>query len=318
MRTATGLWITSAIATAPLKLDAWPWLTLWLLTAPLSSQELPPIPPELREQIIGDMPVHSPDSPSRGQRCTGQLRIFSGKASECRPSGMETTFKNCCKNTRGEVTMQGQASLVNMGIGLSLAGNAVSTVGTAMKVGYSTYQSTAALGVGTELAADMGLSAATSHLQGAIIGIDPTTLAISIGLMVAFEMLAQGCDPDDMTTALLRDNGFCVEVGEYEKTVSLVFKQKIKSYCCFNSKLARSIQQQGRQQLASFSRHQPFGSAKHPDCRGMTPEDFEALDFSKIDLSEFTEEMLARARAQQQKLENKVRSQTGDFMRKRQ
>ena len=279
---------------------------------------MPPIPPELREQIVGDMPVHTQDSPSRGQRCTGQLRIFSGKASECRPSGPDTMFKNCCKNTRGEISMQGQGSLVTMGIGLSLAGKAVSTVGTAVKVGYTTYQSTAALGVSSQLAADMGLSAATSHLQGAIIGIDPTTLAISIGLMVAFEMLAQGCDPDDMTTALLRDNGFCVEVGKYEKTVSLVAKQKVKSYCCFNSKLARSIQQQGRQQLTSFNRHQPFCSAKHPDCRGMTPEDFEALDFSKIDLSEFTEEMLARARAQQQKLESKVQSHTEAFIRKRQ
>ena len=315
---ATGLWITSAIAIAPLKSDAWWWLILWLLTLPLPSQELPPIPPELREQIIGDRPVHTENSPGRIERCIGQLRIFSGKASECRPSGPDTMFKNCCKNTRGEVTMQGQASLVTMGIGLSLAGKAVSTVGTAVKVGYTTYQSTAALGVSSQLAADMGMSAATSHLQGAIVGIDPTTLAISIGLMIAFEMLAQGCDPDDMTTALLRDNGFCIEVGEYEKTVSLVMTQKVKSYCCFNSKLARSIQQQGRKQLKTFNHDRPFGSAKHPDCRGMTPEDFEALDFSKIDLSEFTEEMLARARAQQEKLENKVQNQTGEFIQKRQ
>ena len=113
--------------------------------------------------------------------------------------------------------MQGQGSLVTMGIGLSLAGTAVSTVGTAVKVGYTTYQSTAALSVSSQLAADMGVSAATSHLQSAIVGIDPTTLGISIGLMIAFEMLSRGCDPDDMTTALLRDNGFCVEVGEYEK-----------------------------------------------------------------------------------------------------
>ncbi len=214
--------------------------------------------------------------------------------------------------------MQGQGSLVTLGIGLSLAGKAVSTVGTAVKVGYTTYQSTAALGVSSQLAADMGMSAATSHLQGAIVGIDPTTLAISIGLMIAFEMLAQGCDPEDMTTALLRDNGFCVEVGEYEKTVSLVFKQKVKSYCCFNSKLARSVHQQGRKQLNTFDRGRPFGSAKHPQCRGLTPEELEALDFAEIDLSEFVNDMMARAKSRQQQLENTLKQRTTEFLQQRQ
>ena len=54
-------------------------------------------------------------------------------------------------------------------------------------------------------------------------------------------------------------------------------------YCVFPTKLARIIQFQGRQgQL-----HIPFGTPKHPDCRGLTPEQLEHMDFKQFDLSEF-------------------------------
>ena len=63
-----------------------------------------------------------------------------------------------------------------------------------------------------------------------------------------------------------------------------------KSFCCFNSKLAKVIHEQGRPQLKSFA-NSPFGSASNPNCRGFTPEEFQNLDFSKIDLSEWYSEI---------------------------
>jgi len=30
-----------------------------------------------------------------------------------------------------------------------------------------------------------------------------------------------------------------------------------------------------------------WGTAKHPYCRGFTPEEFQSIDFSKVDLTEY-------------------------------
>lgn len=61
-------------------------------------------------------------------------------------------------------------------------------------------------------------------------------------------------------------------------------------YCVFPTKLARIIQFDGRQgQL-----HIPFGTPEHPDCRGLTPEQLEGMDFKQLDLSDFIEDVTAK------------------------
>ncbi|MBR9871466.1 MAG: conjugal transfer protein TraN [Gammaproteobacteria bacterium] len=77
-------------------------------------------------------------------------------------------------------------------------------------------------------------------------------------------------------------------VGSYcsKKTVLGVCVTKTKSYCAFNSKLGRIIQEQGRPQLGKG-----WGSAKRPDCSGITPQELQSLDFSQIDFSEFYEDV---------------------------
>ena len=54
------------------------------------------------------------------------------------------------------------------------------------------------------------------------------------------------------------------------------------SYCCFNSPLSRILQVQIRQQL-----NLGWGSAEQPDCSGVTPETLQAVDWNRIDLSEW-------------------------------
>jgi conjugal transfer mating pair stabilization protein TraN len=51
--------------------------------------------------------------------------------------------------------------------------------------------------------------------------------------------------------------------------------------------MARIIQEQGRPQLTAFGPTGNWGSPDNPNCRGFTPEEFEALDFAKIDFSEY-------------------------------
>jgi hypothetical protein len=101
------------------------------------------------------------------------------------------------------------------------------------------------------------------------------------------------CNETEQETASLARQGLCHEVGEYCASKFFgICLQKKKTYCCFNSKLARIIAEQGRPQLKSFGPDGDWGDPKHPNCRGFTPEEFQKLDFSKIDFSEFYNDIL--------------------------
>lgn len=61
--------------------------------------------------------------------------------------------------------------------------------------------------------------------------------------------------------------------------------EESESYCCFNSKLGRIINEQGRAQIGKG-----WGSKSNPDnpdCTGFTVEQLQSLDFSLIDFSDF-------------------------------
>lgn len=92
------------------------------------------------------------------------------------------------------------------------------------------------------------------------------------------------CDIEDQRTSLMRDSDYCVEVGTYckERWALIGCVQRARAFCCFSSKLGAMIQLQGRAQIPSIG---GFGSPEEPNCRGFTLEEFQALDFSKIDLS---------------------------------
>jgi len=103
------------------------------------------------------------------------------------------------------------------------------------------------------------------------------------------------CRNSERELANLRDEELCHSLGSYcSKRISFIGGSACietkNSYCCFNSKLSKIIHEQGRPQLKSFA-GSPFGSASNPNCRGFTPEEFQNLDFSKIDLSEWYSEI---------------------------
>ena len=82
----------------------------------------------------------------------------------------------------------------------------------------------------------------------------------------------------------------CVYVGTYcaEKVLGVCLRKK-SNFCCFGTKLARVIHEQGRLQL-----RMTFGDAEHPQCRGFTLEELTRLDFDKIDLSELLSDLYSR------------------------
>lgn len=55
--------------------------------------------------------------------------------------------------------------------------------------------------------------------------------------------------------------------------------------------MARIIHEQGRPQLHAFQPDGAWGTPAQPNCRGFSPDEFQALDFSKIDLSEYFDDV---------------------------
>jgi hypothetical protein len=108
------------------------------------------------------------------------------------------------------------------------------------------------------------------------------------------------CRQSEQDLATQKTNGFCHEVGEYcSQEVDLLFGsmcvEHSRSYCCFHSKLARIIHEQGRPQFITDINN--WGSPENPNCRGFTIEEFQMLDFSTMDMSEWHEEVAEGAQA---------------------
>ena len=164
-----------------------------------------------------------------------------------------------------------------------------------------------------QLSAIVGLAAdaAVFYLQsiGVIKGITlvtPIGLAFAtIGVVISF-LFGGGCNKQDVMTVIQRESGRCHELGTRcikRKRIGpfIICVQKGTFYCCFNSKLAKIIHEQGRPQLNTDIRN--WGDAKHPNCRGFTPEEFASLDFDKIDLSEYIADI---TRNMNQEVENQA------------
>ena len=98
------------------------------------------------------------------------------------------------------------------------------------------------------------------------------------------------CNPKEILLSQNRSKNLCVYVGTYcaEKKAGQCIRKK-SSFCCFGSRLARIIHEQGRPQLGIS-----WGDAKHPQCRGFTADEISRIDFSKLDLSELYEELMSR------------------------
>lgn len=244
----------------------------------------------------------------------GALKVFSGKDNRCTKKLFGLV--NCCKSSSG-------GDLYNNG---ALFGLALDAGGQVLKYGSSyvydaLYTSEApnwiVNGVGALVGVDpvkvssavdalspatlslYGFSVSTGALTegaaligefgGISLGFNPTSFAIQIGLMVLSDLMS--CSQEEGLLGMKRGQNLCHSLGSYcsSKLNLLVGKiciERTESYCCYNSRLARIINEQGRPQLSMG-----WGSAESPSCSGFTPEQLQALDFSKMNLSEFISEI---------------------------
>ena len=148
-------------------------------------------------------------------KCLGQIYIFNGKPSQCRPPGISTLYFNCCDTNPGSLWF-----------------------------------------------------------------------------------IQNRCGTQEAMTVRQVAKKQCHYIGDYcQQDWWLVgCVQRAYVYCCFGSELGRIIQEQGRPQLISFNAT-GWGTPEQPDCRGFTPEEFQHLDFSKIDLSEYINDMEVASQA---------------------
>ncbi|MEX0914749.1 MAG: conjugal transfer protein TraN, partial [Wenzhouxiangellaceae bacterium] len=149
---------------------------------------------------------------------------------------------------------------------------------------------------------DFGLTA--SHLgalESAANDFNPTNMEVFLGQDMRCEKTALGfancckdrgwgldlslaqCSEQEKILGQKREAGQCHYVGSYCSADALFgCLARKNTYCCFNSRLARIIQEQGRSQLGIG-----WGTSKNPNCRGFTPKELTRINFASIDFTEF-------------------------------
>jgi conjugal transfer mating pair stabilization protein TraN len=137
--------------------------------------------------------------------------------------------------------------------------------------------------------AESAITASAATSGQAVVYFEPTAFYVAVAFMV-YQELTQ-CDKDEQALSVKIGQKLCHSVGSYcaQKVLfgCLVIKE---THCCFNSKLARIINEQGRVQLG-----RDWGAAESPQCTGLTMTDIQKIDFSRIDLSEFIQDIIPKA-----------------------
>jgi conjugal transfer mating pair stabilization protein TraN len=117
------------------------------------------------------------------------------------------------------------------------------------------------------------------------------------------------CTQSEKELGKAKENGTAHYIGEYSDDCAAgICLKKRKVYCVFPTKLARIVQEQGREK--QLGKH--FGSSKNPDCSGITTEELQKIDFSKIDFKEFYEDIAKKKSIED---ENKMNQRIQDKMK---
>lgn len=96
------------------------------------------------------------------------------------------------------------------------------------------------------------------------------------------------CNSEENVLGKAKEKNTVIYIGTYcSKKVLRHCVQRKSAYCVFDSKLARIIQYQGRSGQLGVG----FGGAQNPDCRGLTVDELQRLNFNAMDYSDFYSEL---------------------------
>lgn len=259
----------------------------------------------------------------------GQVRLFQGQMGACTKPAGPGIGTNCCTESAGAAT--NHQAMGDLAATSMVGGTVVSTLlGNAASVGthyaYDFMFSNDFFSSKAEAAFSFGEwnpnADFTSLLQGpsfsmygfsfgpvggGIGGMLPGTMTFGdpismlggqyqltfnpyvFAAMVAINVISQlnSCTADEKMLAMRRGANLCQHFDTYcSRRLPWPLRtciQETEDWCCWNSKLAMAISTQ----------------AKPHSCDGFTPQEFAAIDFSRIDLSAFTSEMQSKAASYQ-------------------
>lgn len=221
---------------------------------------------------------------------TDALQVFSGESNRCR----DRLLKNCCYAKSAGADMDNRTMF---GVGSRLVYDALMNAGNrqflyqgmqALLMGggfsgsFTSYGVTVAIN-GTALPTG---SAVLYAGESVVVAFDPWSLVIAIVIYIVMSMMS--CDEEEGKLAMKEGARLCHAVGTYCSSCLRVLGHCVSclthttSKCCFNSVLARLLNEQGRAQFGKG-----WGSAEKPDCSGFTIAQLQSLDFSRLDLTEF-------------------------------
>lgn len=210
---------------------------------------------------VAPYPNTPSSEPIENGTCEGEIRIFNGEPFSCHLAGVRSRWDNCCNNGNNIV----DEALDNYFDGIV----------------------TMAEGIVDMQGAEFIIDIISLYMAG-LPAYHITEALVNIG-----NYLLTPCADDSLTSSMIA-TGRCVTVGT--RCVESLFGtclQEKQIECCFASKLARIINEQGRPQLGIG-----WGTPESPDCRGLSPEEFQSIDFSQIDLSEYIDDMEVKSQEQ--------------------
>ena len=221
---------------------------------------------------------------------TDRMQVFKGEDNRCR----DRLLKDCCYTDAAGAGMNNQSLL---GVGSTLVYDVLMNAGnrdflmqgmSAMLSGagfngsFTSYGVTVAVN-GTALPAG---SAVLYAGESVVLAFDPWSLAIAVVIYIAMSMLS--CNEEEGKLAMKEGAKLCRTIGSWCSSCIRILGRCVSciehttSKCCFNSMLARIVNQQGRVQVGKG-----WGTAQSPDCSGFSVAQLQTLDFAAMDLSEF-------------------------------
>lgn len=108
------------------------------------------------------------------------------------------------------------------------------------------------------------------------------------------------CNSEEKCLAEKRYEGKCRSIGTQKVKLGTITEHV---YCCFPTKLARIVQEEGRKQLGL-----KWGSAGSPKCHGFTLKELQLIDFSQMDFSEVVDDIKIDKQGYEKRLKGSIDS----------
>lgn len=224
-------------------------------------------------------------------------RFFQGHLSTCKDRVGATS---CCRTEEVSGTSNAGGFSIWLSFGLRAGWEAVKYVGSPYVYDILSYSDStkwllnklygsAASGVYNPSFSWWGVSVSYSAAEGFAFDFSPAGFLATA--LAHFYAGYRSCDAEDQQTALQRGERLCHYAGTVcEKKAAGKCITTRQKYVCFNSRLARILNEQGRPQLG-----RGWGTPVNPDVRGFTQEELELLDFTQMDLQEFVRDVIHEA-----------------------